>query len=56
MSRDTEHDDLPEAVVAAIVAILARLAGEDDDEQEASAWVRAARVAPDWRGDGKWRR
>ncbi|MCO5176016.1 MAG: hypothetical protein M9890_03440 [Thermomicrobiales bacterium] len=55
MSRDPHDGELSEEVVAAIVAILARLTAEaDDDEPDVSAWARSGRVACDWRGDGEW--
>ncbi|HQZ89209.1 MAG TPA: hypothetical protein PLR44_04095 [Thermomicrobiales bacterium] len=56
MTRDTEHEDLPEAVVAAIVALLASVNGRDDEPVEASDWARSGLVAPTWRGDAEWGR
>ncbi|HMM43233.1 MAG TPA: hypothetical protein PKA95_15175 [Thermomicrobiales bacterium] len=55
MSDGAERDKLPEAVVAAIVALLARAVAEDEEEPEQSAWARSGRVQPDWRGEGKWK-
>lgn len=56
MSRDARADELPEAVVAAIVALLAQLVVDDEsDEQPVSAWARSGQVAPTWRGEGEWR-
>ena len=56
MSRKPHDDELLDEIVAAIVAVLARLVAEPENtEPKVSAWARSGRVAPDWRGEGEWR-
>jgi hypothetical protein len=49
------NDDLPDAVIAAIVAALAALDAptEETSRGDISAWARSGRVAPSWHETGR---
>jgi hypothetical protein len=57
MTTGRQNDELPEAVVAAIIAALAALEQPEETPEQLSNWVRSGRVAPSWQESGRdgWR-
>jgi len=57
MTSRRDPDELPPAVVAAIVAALAALEQPEDAPVPVLTWARSGRVAPSWRATGRecWR-